>query len=63
MSTVRQGEAVNGCTEERKEIRRIKYLLFIYIYILYIHVWVVELIRVDELGGALGAEVMEEVLV
>ena len=34
MSTFRPGEAVNGCTEERKEIRRKKYL--IYLCIMYI---------------------------
>ena len=27
MSTVRPGEAVNGCSEVRKEIRKIKYLI------------------------------------
>ena len=33
MSSVRPGEAVNGCTEERKEI---KYLI-IHLYIMYIY--------------------------
>ena len=63
MSTVRPGEAVNGCTEERKEIRRIQYSIA-YLYIMYIHTCVGgKITRSAELGEALGTEVMEEVLV
>ena len=35
MSTVRSDEAVNRCTEEEKEIRRIKYLI-VHLYVMYI---------------------------
>ena len=55
MSTVRLGEAVNECSEVRKEIRKIKYLI-VHLYIMLI-VWVVRLLGVAELGGAVGAEV------
>ena len=49
------------CTEERKAIRRIKYL-FIHYYV-YIIMWVIKLLGVTDLGGALGKEVNEELLI
>ena len=56
MSRVIPGVAVNGCTEERKEIKIEirKIYLIIYLYIMYTY-----LVGVAELGGALGTEVME----
>ena len=61
MSTVRPGVAVNGYTEEGKKKNKI--INYLFIYYVYIPVWVVEFLGVAELGGALGTEVMEEVLV
>ena len=62
MSTVIPGVAVNGCTEE---IKRIKYLIGIkkknilnYIFIYYVS-YLVKLLGVAALGGAMATEVME----
>ena len=52
MSTVRPGDTVYGCTEERKN-KKNKILNCLFIYYIYIIVWVVKLLGVS---GALGTE-------
>ena len=47
----------------RKEKKKNKIINYLFIYYVYIPVWVVELLGMAELGGALGTEVMEDVLV
>ena len=62
MSTVRPCEVVNGCTDERKEIRRMKYLI-VYFYIVYTYLYGGGgLLGVAEPGGKQATEVVEEVL-
>ena len=64
MSTVGPDEAVNGCTEERKQIRRMKYFI-VYLYIVYTYLCRGGrnyYIGVAELGldGVLGTEIVEK---